>query len=152
MSQDIFDKIMQLPVLRRFYAPYQKHKEILLYILFGGLTTVISIGSFVLLDTLLGLDALIANIGSWVLAVGFAYITNRTWVFCSRTKGSALWREVLAFYSGRLLTLALEEGLLLVFVTWLQLNSTLVKIAAQIVVLIGNYVISKLLIFRKKQQ
>lgn len=150
-QKDIFDKAMGLPVLRRFYGPYEKHKELLLYVFFGGCTTLISIGSFVLFDSVLGMNALLANVLSWVLAVGFAYITNRIWVFCSRTKGRSLWQEVVAFYSGRLLTLGIEEALLLIFVTWLDLNSTMVKIVAQVAVLVGNYLISKFLIFRIKK-
>lgn len=147
---DIFDRIMMLPGLRNFFDLYKKHKSVLLYIFFGGLTTVVSVGSFILFDSVLHLDPLIANLLSWVCAVSFAYVTNRIWVFGSRAQGAAIFREVLTFFGGRLLTLGLEEGLLLVFVTWLQFNSTAIKLIAQIVVLILNYVISKLLVFRKK--
>ena len=150
-QKDIFDKMMRLPILRRFYGPYEKYKELLLYIFFGGCTTLISVGSFVLFDPVLGMNELLANALSWVLAVGFAYITNRIWVFCSQTKGQALWQELVTFYSGRLLTLGMEELLLLIFVTWLDFNSTAVKIAAQVAVLMGNYLISKFLIFRKQK-
>lgn len=149
-KKDIFDKIMSLPGLRRFYGLYEKYKQILLYVFFGGCTTVVSIGSFMLLDR--QMNELVANIGSWVLAVGFAYVTNRIWVFCSRTEGKAFWKELLSFYSGRVLTLCAEEAMLLIFVTWLQWNSTAVKTAAQIVVLIGNYFLSKFLIFRKGKE
>ena len=120
-------------------------------IFFGGCTTVVSICSFVLFDTVLGIHELLANALSWILAVGFAYLTNRKWVFCSHAKGAALLREFLSFYAGRLITLGLEEGLLLVFVTWLGLSSTVIKLAAQVLVLIGNYVISKLLVFRNRK-
>ena len=147
---DIFDKIMSLPGLRRFYNLYARYKEILLYILFGGVATVVSIGSFVICETLLGMDALIANVISWVLAVATAYATNRTWVFCSHTKGNAFWQEMVAFFSGRVLTLLMEEGILLVFVTWLSFPGVWVKVAAQIAVLVGNYFLSKLIIFKKK--
>jgi len=148
---DIFDRIMGLPLLCHFYGPYEKHKQILLYILFGGFTTVVSIGSFVLFVSVMGMNELVANVLSWLLAVGFAYITNRIWVFCSRTQGRELGKEVVTFYSGRLLTLAMEEGMLLVFVTWLCFNSTVIKVLAQVAVLIGNYVISKFFIFRKNE-
>lgn len=146
-EKDVFDRIMSLPGLRRFYGLYAKYKSILLYIFFGGCTTIVSIGSFVLLDPVLG--ELLANIGSWILAVAFAYVTNRVWVFGSRVRGKAIWKEMLSFYSGRLITLGLEEAMLLVFVTWLQFNSTVIKVIAQIVVLVGNYLISKLITFRK---
>lgn len=129
---------------------YRKYREILLYVFFGGLTTVVSIGSFILFDGLLHIHELIANVLSWIFAVGFAYATNRRWVFCSKATGKDLWTEACGFYGGRLLTLGMEEGLLLVFVTWLGLNSTVIKLAAQFVVLVGNYILSKFLIFRKK--
>ena len=144
---DIFDKIMSLPGLRRFYNLYARYKEILLYILFGGVATVVSIGSFVICETALGMDALIANVISWVLAVATAYATNRTWVFCSNTTGTAFWKEMVAFFSGRVLTLLMEEGILLVFVTWLGFPGVWIKVAAQIAVLVGNYFLSKLFIF-----
>lgn len=130
----------------------EKHRQVLLYIVFGGVTTGVSVGSFVLLDTALGLDPLAANVISWLLAVGTAYVTNRRWVFCSRTRGAALWKELLGFYAGRVATLLLEEGLLLVFVTGLRQNSTAVKLIAQLVVLVGNFLLSKFFVFQNKEK
>lgn len=129
---------------------YQKHREILLYVFFGSFTTIVSVGSFILFDKVLHIHELVANVLSWVLAVGVAYGTNRRWVFCSKAKGHAFWVELFAFYGGRLMTLGLEEGLLLVFATLLTFDSTVVKVATQILVLTGNYILSKFLIFRKK--
>ncbi len=131
-------------------AFYEKHREVLRYIFFGGCTTLVSVGSFVLFDSIFQIHELLANVLSWILAVGFAYVTNRKWVFCSKTKGTAVFAEAVAFYGGRLLTLGLEEGLLLIFVTWLNFHSTAVKLVAQFVVLAGNYLLSKLFVFRKK--
>ena len=141
---DIFDRILSIPLLKRF----QKHRDVLLYLFFGGLTTLISIVSFMAFDLIT--HELVANLISWVCAVTFAYVTNRRWVFQSRAKGKALIKEIVAFFTGRLMTLGLEEVVLLVFVTCLQFNGTLIKILAQILVLVLNYVISKLLVFRKK--
>ena len=146
---DIFDRIFTLPVLRRFVGLYQKHRSVLLYLFFGGLTTLISIVTFMVFD--LFLHELVANILSWVCAVAFAYVTNRTWVFQSQAKGAAVIREMFTFVTGRLATLGIEEVLLLVLVTWLAFPGTPVKIAAQFIVLVLNYVISKLLVFRKKK-
>lgn len=148
-KQDIFDRIMQLPGLRRFFCLYKKNKQILLYIFFGGCTTVVSIGSYLFFDLVLKVNELIANVGAWFLAVGFAYVSNRIWVFRSQVRGRGIWKEALTFYSGRLLTFGLEEMILLVFVTWLQWNSALIKIVAQVIILVGNYLISKLITFRK---
>lgn len=128
---------------------FNRHKEIILYVFFGGLTTVVSVGSFILLAEW-GIHPLIANVLSWILAVGFAYITNRRWVFCASPAEKFRWTEPLAFYGGRLLTLGLEEALLLIFGFWLGMNAKAVKLAAQVVVLITNYILSKFLIFRKK--
>jgi len=150
-EQDLFDRIMRLPGLRRFYGLYERHKSILLYIFFGGCTTLVSIGSYAVCDELLGINALIANVISWILAVSFAYGTNRTWVFGSRVTGKAILKEAATFFSGRLITLGLEELMLLVFVTLLHFNGTLIKTIAQIVVLIGNYLISKWITFRKTE-
>lgn len=141
---DIFDRILSLPLLNRL----QKHRDVLLYLFFGALTTVISIASFMLFDLIT--HELVANLISWICAVTFAYVTNRRWVFQSQAKGKHCLREMGAFFAGRLATLGLEEVLLLVFVTWLQFPGTFIKIGAQILVLILNYVISKLLVFRKK--
>ena len=140
---DIFDRILSLPLLNRL----QKHRDVLLYLFFGALTTVISIASFMLFDLIT--HELVANLISWICAVTFAYVTNRRWVFQSQARGIQCIREMGAFFAGRLATLGLEEALLLVFVTWLQFPGTFIKVVAQIVVLVLNYVISKLLVFRK---
>ena len=145
---DIFDRIMALPVLSKLAPFYKKHKSILLYLFFGGLTTVVSIGTYALLLPVM--DALVANIFSWIAAVSFAYITNRTWVFASKAKGIAIFREAVAFYGGRVFTLALEEGILYVFINLLSIQPLTVKIFAQILVLVLNYIISKFFVFLKK--
>lgn len=149
---DIFDRLMKLPGLRLFENFYKKYKMVLLYIFFGGCTTVISIVSFAAFVGL-GINELIANVLSWIFAVLFAYVTNRTWVFDSKATGvESICKEASAFFGGRLLTLGMEEVLLLVFVTWLEFDSMIVKLIAQIVVLVSNYIISKWLVFRKPQQ
>ena len=148
---DIFDRLMTLPGLRIFESFYKKNKMMLLYIFFGGCTTAISIASFAVFVGL-GINELIANGLSWIFAVLFAYVTNRTWVFDSKASGmKQIYAEAAAFFGGRLLTLGMEEVLLLVFVTWLRFDSMLIKIAAQVVVLVSNYLISKWLVFRKPQ-
>lgn len=146
---DIFDRIMGLPGLRVFQKSYKQHKSVLLYLFFGGLTTVISIGTFIAFDSYLNMDVLVANLLSWICAVSFAYVTNRVWVFSSRATGKAMWREMLSFVGGRVATLGFEELVLWIFVSLLAFNSTIVKILAQVGVLILNYVISKIFVFKK---
>ena len=146
-KQDIFDRIMAWPVFSCLAPFYKKHKSVLLYLFFGGLTTLVSIGVFALLLPVM--DALVANILSWVAAVTFAYVTNRTWVFASKATGKAVLAEVCAFFGGRLFTLLLEEGILYVFITLLVLHPLTVKVFAQIAVLVLNFFISKFIIFKK---
>jgi len=147
-KHDIFDRIIMLPGLRIFSGFYIRNKPILMYLFFGGLTTLISIGVFIFFDSGLHFNVLVANILSWIAAVSFAYVTNRTWVFNSKATGCNIIKEMASFFAGRLATLGLEEILLLVFVTLLNFNGTVIKIAAQIIVLISNYLISKLFVFK----
>ncbi len=149
---DIFDKIMRLPLLRIFEPFYKKHKEILLYLFFGGVVTVVSIGTFQLFYAVFKINELVANVISWVISVLVAYSTNRTWVFRSTasTKG-AVAAEILSFFGGRVATLVIEELIILVFVTLLKFNSLAVKLAAQIAVIVLNYIFSKLWIFKDKK-
>ena len=143
---DIFDRIFSWRILSFARPFYQKYKQVLLYLFFGALTTAVSLGSFALFTFVIPCDELIANIISWLLAVLFAFFTNRTWVFQSTDQG--FWQQMLSFYLGRVSTLLIEEALILIFVKWLLWDAMAVKIAAQIIVLILNYVISKLFIFK----
>ena len=107
--------------------------------------------TFWLANSPLGIHELIANIISWICAVTFAYFTNAKWVFEAKPEtGKERLRQAVSFYVGRLATLGVEEAIIAVFATWLGFNSFLVKLVAQVVVVILNYVISKLLVFRKK--
>ena len=82
----------------------------------------------------------------------FAFFTNRIWVFEQSTQGFLSFiRQMTSFFVGRLFTLGLEEGIILIFITMLHYNSMLVKTAAQIIVIAANYFISKLVVFREKE-
>lgn len=125
------------------------NREIISYIFFGVLTTIVSIGAFALFDMVLGIHELIANVISWIFAVAFAYATNRKWVFSSKARRvREVIREAASFTGGRLLTLAIEESFLLIFITWLGFNDMIIKILGQIFVMVSNFVISKWFVFR----
>ena len=147
-KRDIFDKLMALPVLNIFEPFYKKNKEVLLYLLFGGLTFVVSIASYVFFDVILAMNELVANVLSWIFAVSFAFVTNKIWVFGapSRTVKEFL-KQMISFFGGRVATLVIEELILLVFVTLLAFPSVPVKVVAQVIVIILNYVISKFIVF-----
>ena len=128
---------------------YRKYKEPLLYLFFGGLVFLLSIISFWFFVYPCSMQPLIANIITWVICVAFAYATNRTWVFEQKAYDSkGIIRDVISFTTGRLVTLALEELILWLGITVLGVNDIVVKIIAQIIVIIGNYIISKWFVFR----
>lgn len=131
---------------------YMLNKEVILYLFFGGTTFLISIITFMVFNTICNIDELIANIFSWIIAVTYAFITNKIWVFESKATGKAkLLSELLSFFAGRLITLGLEELILFLGVKTMKINSLLVKIVAQILVIIANYLISKYWVFKKEQ-
>ena len=138
---------------------YKKYEEIINYLIIGVLTTVVNLAvKYALLFTVLNAsDATqlqIAVVISWVVACIFAYITNRKIVFKSKSK--KILKEFTAFVSARLFTLFLEILIMFVFVTLLKLNSNLWvviwSLVAQIVVIVVNYVLSKLVIFKKEKK
>ena len=148
-EKDLFDRIMALPGLKVFEPFYKRHKEVLLYLFFGGLSFLISTITFILFYHSLALNELIANVISWIITVLFVFFTNRVWVFKSATNGrSRFLRQIGSFLGGRIATLAVEELILYIFVTLLRLPGAQVKVAAQVVVIVLNYVISKWYVFK----
>ena len=148
-KKDIFDKIMELPILKIFNPFYKKNKEVLLYLFFGGLTFCVSIASYAYFNLVLDFNELVANVFSWILAVLFAYITNKIWVFQAPVSSIRdFLKQIFSFFGGRLATLGVEEVILFVFITCLNWNSMIVKVVAQIVVIFLNYIISKLWVFK----
>lgn len=149
-KKDIFDRVMLLPGLRLFNPFYKKNKEVLLYLFFGVLTFFVGIFTYAYFNVTLEMNELIANIISWVIAVTFAFVTNRIWVFQASTKTLVEFiKQMASFFVGRVMTLIIEEIILLVFISILGFDSMIVKIVAQIVVIVFNYAISKLVVFRK---
>ena len=125
-------------------------KELVLYVVFGALTTVVSFVSYYACNTMLGIHYLASNIVSWILAVLFAYITNKLFVFESKgLSKKELAREFFAFIAARLVSLGMEELGLWLMIGTLHWNENLAKMIMQVVVVIANYVFSKLLIFKK---
>ena len=137
---------------------YYKYEEKWLYLFFGVLTTAVSfitagVSKHFLEAGGLGKNAVgdISTAISWVCAVTFAYLTNRVWVFESHAEGKkALVSEAASFYGGRIFTLLVEMAIMKVGFSWIGINYWVTKIAANVIVLILNYVISKIFVFRDK--
>ncbi len=140
--------------MEKIFALLKKYREILLYLIFGVLTTVVDYLSLWLFYDLLGirvLDALGANTLAWVVSVAFAFTTNKIFVFESRdTSQKTLIREILSFVAARLVSLGAESAVIYIGVNVLGCNLWLMKLLASVIVVISNYVFSKLVIFRKK--
>ena len=130
---------------------FVKYKEIILYLVFGVLTTAVSIGTFALTE-LVGIHELVGNIISWVVSVTFAFFTNRIWVFDAKTDSTkSFFVQFVLFYLSRIATFLVEELIIFVCVTLLHFNPMVIKIIAQVIVIVLNFVVSKLVVFRKKK-
>jgi len=150
-KEDIFDRLMHLPGLRILEPFYQKNKEVLMYLFFGGVTFLLNMILYAVLTDKAHMNALIANVICWVVCVLFQFFTNRTWVFDGKTETAAgFWMQMASFFGGRLFTLVVEEIILAVFITWLGFPSLPVKFMAQVVVIVLNYVISKWIVFKNR--
>ena len=129
----------------------KKYKSVLLYLIFGVLTTLISISTFILFN--MKFNEHISNILSWIISVLFAFIVNKLFVFFNTEyKLSDIIRQMLLFFGGRIFTLMTEEVIIFVFITKLSYNSAIVKTAAQIVVIILNYFLSKKALLKKSEK
>lgn len=125
-----------------------KYKKIILYLIFGGCTTLVNIITYYICDKI-GIGTFLSTIIAWVLSVLFAYATNKKYVFESNVKNiKGLSKEILSFFSCRLATGILDLGIMLLFVDYIHFNGLLIKIISNIAVIILNYVFAKLLIFK----
>ncbi len=131
------------------------NKEVIMYLIFGVLTTVVALVVYYgLIYTILNpenaIQLQVANIISWVAGVTFAYITNRKFVFESKEENKL--KEISKFVTSRIGTLLLDMLVMFVGVTLLKQNDKIIKIVSQILVIIGNYILSKLFVFKKDKK
>ena len=146
---------MDIAMLKRLYeqclALFLGYKETLLYLIFGGLTTLINIVCYWALSSPLGIDFMVANALAWAISVLFAFVTNKLFVFESKSLAPVLLaREFVLFVGARLFSGAMDMGIMYLFIDVLQFNDMLIKVLSNILVIIVNYILSKLIIFRKK--
>lgn len=136
--------------MEKIKALYRKYQEILTYLIFGVLTTLVNYVSYLLLAPLFA-KTTAPTVIAWVLSVLFAYFTNRAFVFHSHLKGAAAVKEAGAFFAARLMSGVLDVIIMAVFADWIGLNDKIVKLASNVFVVIFNYIASKLVVFRKKK-
>ncbi len=128
----------------------KKHKETILYLFFGAFTTLVNIVSYLFFTRVISFNFMVANALAWILAVLFAYVTNKFFVFESKnTNFIFLVKELLTFIGLRFISGLVEMIIMYVMVDLLFINDFLTKIATNIIVIVLNYIFSKLLIFKK---
>lgn len=128
---------------------YKKHEEGINYLIFGFLAFVLNYILYFVFADAFSMHYMVATVLSWVLTVVFAYWTNRTFVFKSQNKETAsVVREFVSFIGARVATEVLEIVLMYVMVTLLSINDKISKLVCQVIVILANYVLSKIWIFK----
>lgn len=131
-------------------ALWEKYRGVILYLVFGVLTTAVNVAVYWLCYEVLGVANIPATALAWVLSVAVAYLTNKLWVFESRSFAPAvLWPELGKFVAARAATGLLDLAVMFLCVDVLGGPGTVIKLASNVLVVVLNYVFSKLLIFKK---
>lgn len=142
-------------MIKKIKKLYNKYKEIVNYLIIGVLTTIVSLVSFYLIRIFVftsdsQIDIQLANVISWILAVLFAFVTNKKYVFESSSRGYQKFVEMIKFYISRLTTLVVEMFVMWLLTSPLKLDDMISKIIVQFIIVILNYVFSKLFVFKKR--
>ena len=130
---------------------YKKNKEIINYLIFGVLTTVVSFVVYFIFAKVFKIDEVISNVISWFFSVLFAFVTNKLYVFESKETGKkTLLKEIISFYLARLFTgVVCDLGVFALMVKTFKINDVLSKLVTQVIVIVLNYVLSKLIVFKQ---
>ena len=132
---------------------FLKYRELILYVFFGGLTTLVNWASYWLLADVFRVPNLWATAIAHILSILYAYVTNRIWVFESKAKGfSAVFWEMVRFFGCRAASFVLDLLCMRIGVGGLHVNDMVMKLLSNVIVVIVNYVFSKLIVFRKPKQ
>lgn len=133
-----------------FSTNKKKLYELFFYTFFGVIGTVVNIIIFVVLTKCFYVQYLISNLIAWIFSIVFAFVTNKIWVFKSKSWFFPLWfKEFVLFIVARVTTLIFDMGYMYVAISILYWNETVSKLIANIIIVVVNYVLSKILIFRK---
>lgn len=150
--ENFFLNILDKLKLKCLADIYRNHLEGMRYLVFGALATIVNIAAYSICLYAMHIENAISNVIAWVVAAIFAYLTNRFFVFDSKVNdGKGVVREILSFFGCRLLTLGVDEAIMIITVDKLMFNAFLMKVIANIVVIVLNFVFSKIWIFKKKE-
>lgn len=141
-------------IISKIVSIYKEKKEVINYLFFGALTTFINLVVYFLLtsfwlDASVNIELGVANVISWVVAVIFAYVTNRRYVFESSNENKI--KEVISFFMARVLTLIVDVLIMLIFVNVFGFNDKVMKIISQVIVIVSNYILSKVFVFKEER-
>ena len=140
-------------MIEKIKALILKYQDMILYVFFGALATLVNTASYYLCYNIIGMSNVPSVIIAWLLAVVFAFFTNKLWVFKSKSFApEVLKHEIPTFFGARLLTGLLDLGIMYLAVDVLHGNGTVWKLISNILVIILNYIASKLIIFKKKDE
>ena len=129
---------------------FNRYRDIIAYLFFGACSMLANIAAYYACYHVIGFSNVCSTAIAWLVAVLVAFITNKLWVFGSKTfAANVLARELLSFFSCRIATGLLDVGIMYVAVDCLAGNEILWKIIANIIVIVLNYVASKLVIFKR---
>lgn len=150
--ENFFLQILDKIKLKPLADLYRNHREGWRYLIFGALSTIVNIVAYSVAFYSLNIDNGKSNILAWVIAAVFAYITNKIFVFESKVDTKkALLKEATSFFGCRLLTLAVDQFIMVVGVDKFGLPGFIMKVISNVIVIILNFVLSKLIIFKKKK-
>lgn len=127
----------------------EKYRSTVIYLVFGVLTTVVNYAVYLPLYNFVDLPAAVCNAVAWVAAVAFAYVTNKLFVFESKSWDSGVWGEILRFVGSRVASGAIETVSLLLTVDILGWNGNIMKLLLAVFVIVFNYILSKFFVFKK---
>ena len=152
LISEYIDRNEKRSMIKTIKELFNKYREIIMYLIFGVLTTVVSLAVYyILVYTILNpnnpFELQVANIISWIAGVTFAYFTNRSMVFQSKNKNKL--KEAGSFVLARVVTLIMDMLIMFVGVTLLHRNDKLLKLISQVIVIVSNYVFSKMFVFKK---
>lgn len=131
----------------------EKYKDLIPYAVFGVLSTILNIVSYWILAHPVHMPVMASTIVAWIITVLFVYVTNRKWVFHSEADSAkAVVTEIISFFACRVGTELIDLFCMWLFVDMLHMNDMVIKVIANVIVIIVNYLASKFVIFRHKEK
>ena len=143
---------MKIYVQFKSYLESKGYWEVFTYLFFGGLATIVNFVSYAIAQQIFQLSMPVSNTISWICSVLFAFVTNKVWVFRSKSPSyTHLFIEFGKFVFYRIVSYGLDMGAMILMINGLEMNDYVAKIITQILVVLANYVFSKLFIFNKTE-